>query len=44
MVKLAGDSDTKENVIDGFKLLSNGNDFCTRESLERVMTMDDVAV
>jgi Ca2+-binding EF-hand superfamily protein len=42
MVKLAGDSDTKENVLDGFKLLSNGKDVCDRDELARVMNPEAI--
>jgi hypothetical protein len=44
MVKLAGDSDTKENVLDGFKLLSNGKDVCDRDELARVMNPEAIEV
>jgi Ca2+-binding EF-hand superfamily protein len=40
MIRLAGDSDTKENVVDGFKLLANGNNVITREELERVVSKE----
>mmetsp|Transcript_26216 Transcript_26216/g.36477 ORF Transcript_26216/g.36477 Transcript_26216/m.36477 type:complete len:1355 (-) Transcript_26216:126-4190(-) len=42
MVKLAGDSDTKDNVLDGFLLLSSGKVYCVREDLARIMTPEDV--
>ena len=43
MVKLAGDSDTRDNVSDGFQLLSNGKATCARAELERVVSADAVA-
>tara|TARA_R110002050_G_scaffold148316_3_gene274516 strand:- start:207 stop:515 length:309 start_codon:yes stop_codon:yes gene_type:complete len=43
MVTLAGDSDTKENVLEGFKLLNNYDEHCSRENLDRVMNEHDVA-
>jgi hypothetical protein len=42
MVKLAGDSDTRDNVADGFRLLSNGKDTITRAELERVVNAEAV--
>jgi len=42
MVRLAGDSDTRENVADGFRLLSNGKETCTRTDLERVVNKEAV--
>jgi hypothetical protein len=42
MVKLAGDSDTRENVADGFRLLSNGKEVCTRVDLERVVSKEAI--
>jgi Ca2+-binding EF-hand superfamily protein len=42
MVKLAGDSDTRENVTTGFQLLSNGKEYCQKEDLSRIMNPDDV--
>jgi len=43
MVRLAGDSDTRDNVKDGFQLLSNGKAMCARAELERVVNADAVA-
>jgi spectrin alpha len=40
MVRLAGDSDTKDNVSDGFRLLANGAEVISREDLERVMAKE----
>jgi hypothetical protein len=42
MVKLAGDNDSKENVVDGFKILSSNKDVTTRPELERLMLAEDV--
>jgi len=42
MVKLAGDSDTRDNVNDGFLLLSNGKETCVRAELERVVSQEAV--
>ena len=42
MVKLAGDSDTRDNVGDGFRLLSNGKETCAHAELERVVSKDAV--
>ena len=44
MVKLAGDSDTKENVLDGFKTLSDHKPVIQREELERIMSKESVEV